>query len=45
MSVNNQEIIRMSLGYNWLITQKTLQVISGYAWSPIKAFVTNNLFL
>ena len=26
MSVNNKGIIRMYLGYNWLITQKTLQI-------------------
>ena len=26
MSVNNKDIIRMSLGYNWLITQKTLPI-------------------
>ena len=26
MSVNNKDIIRMYLGYNWLITQKTLSI-------------------
>ena len=26
MSVNNKDIIRMYLGYNWLITQKTLRI-------------------
>ena len=26
MSVNNKDIIRMYLGYNWLITQKTLPI-------------------
>ena len=26
MSVNNKDIIRMLLGYNWLITQKTLPI-------------------
>ena len=31
MSVNNKDIIRMYLGYNWLITQKTLPTnASGY---------------
>ena len=33
MSVNNKDIIRMYLGYNWLITQKTL---------PINAFLVNS---
>ena len=33
MSVNNQDIMRMYLGYNWLITQKTL---------PINAFFVNS---
>ena len=33
MSVNNKDIIRMYLGYNWLITQKTL---------PINAFFVNS---
>ena len=33
MSVNNKDIIRMNLGYNWLITQKTL---------PINAFFVNS---
>ena len=33
MSVNNKDIIRMYLDYNWLITQKTL---------PINAFFVNN---
>ena len=33
MSVNNKDIIRMSLGYNWLITQKTL---------PINTFFVNS---
>ena len=32
MSVNSKDIIRMYLGYNWLITQKTL---------PINAFFVN----
>ena len=32
MSVNNKDIIRMYLDYNWLITQKTL---------PINAFFVN----
>ena len=37
MSVNNKDIIRMYLGYNWLIAQKTL---------PINAFfVTNKQWL
>ena len=26
MSVNSKDIIRMYLGYNWLITQKTLHL-------------------
>ena len=33
MSVNNKDIIGMYLGYNWLITQKTL---------PINAFFVNS---
>ena len=33
MSVNNKDIIRMYLGYNWLITQKT---------PPINAFFVNS---
>ena len=33
MSVNNKDIIRMYLGYNWLITYKTL---------PINAFFVNS---
>ena len=33
MSVNNKDIIQMYLGYNWLITQKTL---------PINAFFRNS---
>ena len=33
MSVNNKDIIWMYLGYNWLITQKTL---------PINAFFVNS---
>ena len=33
MSVNNKDIIQMYLGYNWLITQKTL---------PINAFFVNS---
>ena len=33
MSVNNKDIIRIYLGYNWLITQKTL---------PINAFFVNS---
>ena len=33
MSVNNKDIMRMYLGYNWLITQKTL---------PINAFFVNS---
>ena len=33
MSVNDKDIIRMYLGYNWLITQKTL---------PISAFFVNS---
>jgi len=33
MSVNNKDIIQMHLGYNWLITQKTL---------PINAFFVNS---
>ena len=37
MSVNNKDIIRMYLGYNWLIIQKTL---------PINAFfVTSKQWL
>ena len=37
MSVNNKDIIRIYLGYNWLITQKTL---------PINAFfVTSKQWL
>ena len=44
-SVNNKDIIRMYLGYNWLITQKTLP-IKVCSCSPIKAsFVVNNLFI
>ena len=34
MIVNNKDIIRMYLGYNWLITQKTL---------PINAFFVNSM--
>ena len=34
MSVNNKDIIRMYLGYNWLITQKTL---------PINAFFVTSM--
>ena len=47
-SVNNKDIIRMHLGYNWLISQKSVPInasfvkqqamASGYACSPIKAF-------
>ena len=33
MSVNNKDTIRMYLGYNWLITQKT---------PPINAFFVNS---
>ena len=33
MSVNNKDIIQMYLGYDWLITQKTL---------PINAFFVNS---
>ena len=33
MSVNNKDIIRIYLGYNWLITPKTL---------PINAFFVNS---
>ena len=53
-SVNNKDIIRMYLGYNWLITQKTLPInaffVTSKQWlqvcSPIKAsFVVNNLFI
>ena len=33
MNVNNKDIIQMYLGYNWLITQKTL---------PINAFFVNS---
>ena len=33
MNVNNKDIIPMYLGYNWLITQKTL---------PINAFFVNS---
>ena len=33
MSVNNKDIIRMYLGYNWVIIQKTL---------PINAFFVNS---
>ena len=33
MSVNNKDIIRMYMGYNWLITQKTL---------PINAFFVSS---
>ena len=33
MSVNNKDIIRMYLGYNWLIIQKAL---------PINAFFVNS---
>ena len=37
MSINNKDIIRMHLDYNWLITQKTL---------PINAFfVTSKQWL
>ena len=35
MSVNNKDIIRMYLGYNWLITQKTLDL-------PINAFFVDS---
>ena len=33
MSVNNKDILQMYLGYNWLITQKTL---------PINTFFVNS---
>ena len=54
MSVNNKDIIRMYLGYNCLITQKTLPInaffVNSKQWLqlclPIKAsFGTNNIFL
>ena len=40
MSVNNKDIIRMYLGYSWLITQKTLPINTSFVNSeqwPIKA--------
>ena len=55
MSVNDKDIIRMYLGCNWLITQKTLPinaflctVSNGFKLcSPIVMllFGTNNIFL
>ena len=30
MSVNNKDIIQMYLGYNWLITQKTLPISASF---------------
>ena len=46
--VNNKDIIRMHLGYNWLISQKTVPINAGFfcetasngfwLYSPIKAF-------
>ena len=29
-SVNNKDIIRMHLGYNWLISQKTVQINASF---------------
>ena len=53
MSVNNKDIIRMYLGYNWLITQKILPIntffvnkvmASGYVHlSKLLLVLTNNL--
>ena len=33
ISVNNKDIIRMYLGYNWFITQKTLPISAFFATS------------
>ena len=33
MSINNKDIIRMYLGYNWLITQKTLPINASFVTS------------
>ena len=33
MSVNNKNIIQMYLGYNWLITQKTLPINASFVHS------------
>ena len=30
MSVNNKDIIRMHLGYNWLISQKTVPINASF---------------
>ena len=49
MIVNNKDIMRMYLGYNWLITQKMLPISAFFVTSkqwlpPIKAsFINNNL--
>ena len=51
MSVNNKDIIRMYLGYNWLITQKTLPInaffVNSKQWLQVMfaSFGTNNIFV
>ena len=54
MSVNNKDIIQMYLGYNWLITQKTLPINAFFViskqWLQVmftyqSFFVTNNLYI
>ena len=35
MSVNSKDIIRMSLSYNWLITQKTLPINAFFVTSKV----------
>ena len=36
ISVNSKDIIRMNLGYNWLITQKTLAInVNSKQWLQV----------
>ena len=49
MSVNNKDIIRMYLGYNWLITQKTLPInafflTSKQCFSGYQSFLSLTIF-
>ena len=48
MSVNNKDIIRMYMGYNWLITQKTLPINAFFVSSKQQfqvMFTYQNFFL
>jgi len=47
MSVNNKDIIRMYLGYNWLITQKTLSINAFFVTSKqwLQVMLTYESFL